>query len=204
MVYVNEKTKIVHLEKCHFAKKSNFKTLNFLQDALKRGYRLCKKCNLIYKLYLKEYSRLENYAKQNLLTFTLCPNYIKVSSINEQWKIALNENCKEISLYHKNSQGKFYDNYIPNYHLQNTTSESILGYFKYIFSHAKYVNNSSDTRADKKFFNNKSNSNLYRNSKRNSKKSKKNKKENNTQSIIELFKSLHKEEDYKDFLCYLT
>ena len=200
MIFANKNSvkKIIHVKDCLYLKNKKQKNIivfSDMRDAFKNGYTLCKKCNPIKKQYFKEEALVTNFAKANKLKVELREQEINIQSNQEQWKIVVACDGYGITLYHKNTDNRHSDNYVPNYHLQVVEKESIVGYLEYIVKHddckIKNAHKQEAMICVRK--------NHHKNKTKKTKPS-----TNGNNNVLALLKSLHKEDVYKDFLCYIT
>lgn len=201
MIYANKKSvkKVVHVKECSYLKNKKQKNIIIFSDmreALKHGYTLCQKCNPIKKQYLREEIFVNNFARANNLKVEFHKNEINVQSSLEQWKIVVDCDGSGMALYHRNTENRYNDNYVPNYHNQGVARETIVDYLKYIVKHDIYKKN--EILEQKNFFKKKS----YHVPKKHKEKKEKRSTEAKN-NILQLLKRLHSEEVYKDFLCYV-
>lgn len=200
MVYHNNKSKILHFTNCGYVKK-NSTLVSDLYKAFKQGYRFCKKCNPIRNLYLKQEIEILRYANRNGLYVFMKGNEIFINSSVEQWKIVMARNGKSFSLYHKNKNKYYADEYVPNYHLQNFKCEahSFIPYLEYVVRHKAYVNGliqTPDLRKNKSPVKQKASLKKH-------KRSSSNVQTETSYSPVEIMKRLYNEEYYSQFLQYV-
>ena len=200
MIYANKNSvkKVIHVKKCSYLKNKKQKNIIVfydMRDALKKGYKLCKKCNPIKKKYFKEEALITNFVKANKLKVEFREHEINIQSNKEQWKIVVASNGYGIALYHKNTDNRYSDNYVPNYHLQGIEKGSIVGYLEYIVKHDIFkIKNAHKQEAMI----------CVRKNHHKNKTKKARPVTNGKNNVLALLKSLHKEDVYKDFLCYIT
>ena len=146
MIYCNKRSldKVVHIKKCFYIKNKCLKEVivfTDLKEALQKGYRLCKNCNPLKRRYLEEEKEVLSLANKNNLKLNFCDTELRVQSPVEQWKIVVSRDGNGISLYHNNTENRYFDNYVPYYHLQDVVRDKITDYLKYILNHATYIEN---------------------------------------------------------------
>ncbi|MBQ8427868.1 MAG: hypothetical protein IJX18_01285 [Clostridia bacterium] len=197
MIYAKKtsRNKIVHIETCHHVKgkKRHYYFFPNLQTAYSQGYRLCKTCDPLLKTWKREKHSALNYAQKLGIKLQYDGCHLKATCGNEYWKIVVKPRGNGIALYHKNLTTYYEDPYVPYYHRQNLDCRTLLQILQYIHDHYKYR---------------KKNPVILSTNMKNIKKQKPRKqgkeKQQNNQKLVSLLKSLHKEDVYKDFLCYLT
>jgi len=141
MIYYNKKSKqkIVHISNCRYINKGNENIGTFctLQEAYKKGYRLCKKCNPVTVAFKKEKNAILDFVLKNKYFCKVKQDYISIISAESQWKIVADLYGKGVTLYHKNKEKakECDDEYIKNYHFQHIKCNSILSYLVYISMH---------------------------------------------------------------------
>lgn len=148
MCYVCGKTgnKIVHSMGCRYVKmmsEKNKKYFNSLKEAFEAGDKQCKYCAYINKYLKKEEKELERFCRPNGVYYYYNPSdgSLDVISHSGKWKIIVNGQKNYIWLYHKNSRGSNYRDFVPGYHSQRIHSSSLMGYMRYIVEHDKYREN---------------------------------------------------------------
>ena len=145
MYYYNLKSsrKIIHTADCFYVCNTDldfigcFKTL---AEAYDQGYRLCKCCSPLAKLYKSEKVQIIDYCQRNGFSVHLGRKSISVNSFFSKWKITFNCNG-DMVLYHKNTLKKDKDDMseIDGYHLQKCDSkDSVIDYLEYIERHDRY------------------------------------------------------------------
>lgn len=200
MIYANKNSvnKVIHLKECSYLKNKKQKNIIVFADmreALKKGYKLCKKCNPIKKQYFQEENSIINFAKANTLKVDLRKHEIYIQSDQEQWKMVVACDGYGIALYHRNTDNRHSDNYVPNYHLQGIEKESIVGYLEYIVKHdICKIKNAHKHEAMI----------CVRKNRHKNKIKKAKPATNEKNNVLSILKTLHKEDVYKDFLCYVT
>lgn len=201
MIYANKNSvkKVIHIKECSYLKNKEQKNIIVFFDmgeAFRQGYMLCQKCNPIKKQYFREGVFINNFAKANNLKVELGKQEINIQSSLEQWKIVVAHDGYGMALYHRNTENRYNDNYVPNYHNQGVARETIVDYLKYIVKHDIYKKN--EILEQRNFFKKK----CYHVPKKHKEKKEKRSIEVKN-NILQLLKRLHSEEVYKDFLCYV-
>lgn len=137
------RSKVVHSQACAHIRKlcreeiGIFTTLEAVKAA---GYRLCRHCNPLAKLYRREHKALQHYCRSHTAVIAFRDSFISVSTPISNWQIIVSGNGRELLLYHKNNVGTKAAGPVPGYHLQMISRDSIMGYLEYISEHDIYRN----------------------------------------------------------------
>ncbi len=141
MFYYSKRSrrKIIRTDKCSHLKKTpkefigTFKTVD---EAYKKGFRLCRHCNVIKKKYRLQEKEIRSFCEFNGMTAELEVDYISVKSLNSQWKIIPHSGAF-LQLYHKNTYIRKGDSksLIQGYHAQNIFRNDICDILAYIADH---------------------------------------------------------------------
>ncbi len=145
MFYYNKKSrkKIIHTAECFHVYNVDINDIGWFEavaDAYNKGYRFCKHCNPLIRMYNNESRQINDYCRENGLSYNLGNKSIVIYSIDSMWQITLDKNSR-IILYHKNDfkTNKDHLSEINGYHLQgDAKKDSILDYLKYIVEHDFY------------------------------------------------------------------
>ena len=144
-VYINRRTGMAHLESCFYVKNTHVskKTGHFsLKAALVSGCRLCSRCAGISSYYRAEKKEIDDFCGQNRLICECREDGLHIISRNEIWRIVMDMERNEPTLYHHNTRGnrkKADDAGLTDFHVQGCAWESILEYLRYIKRHEKAV-----------------------------------------------------------------
>ena len=111
-----------------------------LEDAYAAGYRLCRHCSPIAKLYRKESDVLQGYCQSHAASVFFKDRFIGISTPISDWRIIPSGKGNEVVLYHKNTLGDKKTGPVPRYHLQWVSQNTISGYLEYISDHDLYRN----------------------------------------------------------------
>ena len=111
-----------------------------LEDAYAAGYRLCRHCSPIAKLYRKESDVLQGYCQSHAASVFFKDRFIGISTPISDWRIIPSGKGNEVVLYHKNTLGDKKTGPVPGYHLQRVSQNTISGYLEYISDHDLYRN----------------------------------------------------------------
>lgn len=111
-----------------------------LEDAYAAGYRLCRHCSPIAKLYRKESDVLQGYCQSHAASVFFKDRFIGISTPISDWRIIPSGKGNEVVLYHKNTLGDKKTGPVPGYHLQWVSQNTISGYLEYISDHDLYRN----------------------------------------------------------------
>ena len=146
MFYYSKKNhrKIVHTEKCYILSKLDPEavgTFDTLPEAYKAGYRLCRRCSLLEKLYRSEEDALLDYARRNGMALFYSGKSLKIVSTISKWMLTLS-NDGGLALYHQNTIESRTDEQsdIPGYHYQKARYKTIIEYLDYIKEHDYFRN----------------------------------------------------------------
>ena len=144
-VYINKRTGMAHLESCFYVRNTHVskKTGHFsLRAALSAGCCLCSRCAGISGYYRAEKKEIDEFCGQNRLTCECREDGIHIISRNEIWRIVMDLERNEPTLYHHNTRGnrkKADDASLTDFHVQECAWKSILEYLRYIKRHEKAV-----------------------------------------------------------------
>ena len=123
MLYYSEsnKKKIVHFHDCPSAKmikKENQKAFGSVSYAIRNGYKLCKHCNPLEKLYEKDKEELKKFCHENVIALEYRGHELVLTTTQSKWKV-VPVSRTEYALYHANEKiAKEEESDIAGYHLQ--------------------------------------------------------------------------------------
>ena len=143
MLYYSEfsKGKIVHFNNCPSVKRikeENRKAFGSVFYAIRNGYKLCKHCNPLEKLYEKDREEVKEFCHQNVIAMNYKGYEIVFTTPWSTWKI-IPINKDEYALYHANEKiEKHSKGELEGYHIQNFSFNNLLDLCKYIVRHDKY------------------------------------------------------------------
>lgn len=124
--------KVIHCKQCTYVsriKDVHFEAFDYVEDAIKEGYRYCKCCDPM-KALIKEYEKeMDSFCQSNAVYYTECDGALVIVTPFSEWKAQLNTDGK-ITLYHKNTKGDKQD-----YHIQGKFSAEPLNILNYIAAH---------------------------------------------------------------------
>ena len=145
MFYYSKKSrkKVIHLDTCSIKGRihdNNLEYFESLQEAYKKGYRLCRHCSPLVRQYRQVKNDSCTYSLKKGIRFYYTDNAVVVKTSFSKWKIVVAETGKRLALYHKNTYKSAHDaeSLVEGYHLQNIRKGSIQGYFEYIANHDDY------------------------------------------------------------------
>jgi len=183
--------RIYHLESCWHIKRSKVEKIGSFADfgeCLLSGYKFCKHCNPVSKLYAKEKEEISKYIKENGIWVINKIAHIYVDTIKSQWLIVYDENKGKLRLYHQNEWADKKDSMIPGYHLQDAKSNTVVGYLKYVVAHDNYRKNNKPFIPGPKLSEMKKGSKAWKKQAKKLKKRRNKKAANRVIRIIETFK----------------
>ena len=137
------RSKIVHQSTCQHIQNVSVEDVGSfenLEDAYAAGYRLCRHCSPIAKLYRKESDVLQGYCQSHAASVFFKDRFIGISTPISDWRIIPSGKGNEVVLYHKNTLGDKKTGPVPRYHLQWVSQNTISGYLEYISDHDLYRN----------------------------------------------------------------
>ncbi|MBR5140667.1 MAG: hypothetical protein IKV16_06380 [Clostridia bacterium] len=144
MYYYSKKSKnkIVHEMKCHHIRNIPIDRIGWfetLDEAYSGGYRLCKHCSPIAKIYRREREKILRFARENGLAVNLGSRAIFIASPRSTWRIVAGDEGEAL-LYHKNELlgGDGSGRFICAFHLQRVKMESVIEYLDYIVKHDRF------------------------------------------------------------------
>lgn len=145
MYYYSKKSriKVVHRSLCAHIQNvcvEDVGSFESLEEAYAAGYRLCRHCSPIAKLYRKESDALQGYCQSHAAAVFFKDRFIGISTPVSDWRIVPSGNGDEVVLYHKNTLGNEKKGPVPGYHLQRVSQDTITGYLEYISDHDFYRN----------------------------------------------------------------
>lgn len=111
-----------------------------VEEAMEQGYEFCLDCCEISNQYRKEENEIQSYCHQNALIVEMDWSHeeLNVWSPYSQWIISKGQEG-ELVLYHRNTFGiQGEKTYIPGYHFQNVSKNTIIDYLIYIIHHDAY------------------------------------------------------------------
>lgn len=135
MYFANSSSMIIHYPDCrHVAriKRINLTGYERLDNAGKKGYRLCKCCDPMSRKVQPYEAEMETYCRENKYRFRVIYGQLIINTPFSQWKVYAGTNGG-YDLYHKNTQGC-----IKNYHLQRSDMKDPMAILKYINCHDNY------------------------------------------------------------------
>ena len=146
MFYYSKKSaqKVVHTKHCCHLMNTPKEDIGCFSNAEKAhnyGYRLCKDCGPLEKYFARKKDTIEDFCRQNEISYKLEGNELLVETPYSSWKIITEGLQSFMCLYHKNELGKGRNSAVAGYHLQDHKSHSILSYLHYICSHDEYRQN---------------------------------------------------------------
>lgn len=115
------RSKIVHQSTCQHIQNVSVEDVGSfenLEDAYAAGYRLCRHCSPIAKLYRKESDVLQGYCQSHAASVFFKDRFIGISTPISDWRIIPSGKGNEVVLYHKNTLGDKKTGPVPRYHLQ--------------------------------------------------------------------------------------
>lgn len=144
MLYCSEKNKkkIVHFEDCSFSKTildQNQKHFKTLFSAVKEGYRLCKRCNPLEKLYKENEKEVRSFCFENVIALDYREYEINLTTQHSKWKI-IPVSRTEYLFLHANERLEKYPpkSPVPGYHPQEVHYDNLLSFCQYILEHDTY------------------------------------------------------------------
>lgn len=146
MLYYSKigKEKIAHFEGCPCQKaisKENLKTFKNVFAATRNGYRVCKHCNPLEKMYKENEAEVKEFCKRHVIIPSFRGHEIMLVTLDSSWKMVPISRT-HVHFYHANE--KLTDNPppspIPGYHLQKAFFPDFLSYCKYVAKHDLYRN----------------------------------------------------------------
>ena len=137
--------KVVHFSGCSYLKgkyKRDLKAFHSLIPTLKEGYKLCKCCNPLEKLYRKDEEEVKKFCYENLIAIDFKGHEINFITLDSEWKVIPISRTEYIFL-HKNEVSKkkkkdMPKSPIPGYHIQNIRFNNLLPFCEYILRHDNY------------------------------------------------------------------
>lgn len=102
------RSKIVHQSTCQHIQNVSVEDVGSfenLEDAYAAGYRLCRHCSPIAKLYRKESDVLQGYCQSHAASVFFKDRFIGISTPISDWRIIPSGKGNEVVLYHKNTLG---------------------------------------------------------------------------------------------------
>ena len=100
------RSKIVHQSTCQHIQNVSVEDVGSfenLEDAYAAGYRLCRHCSPIAKLYRKESDVLQGYCQSHAASVFFKDRFIGISTPISDWRIIPSGKGNEVVLYHKNT-----------------------------------------------------------------------------------------------------
>lgn len=139
----NSRKKVVHLDTCPTKRLIHDENIGYfetLQDAYKKGYRLCRHCSPLVRQYREIKDDCCTYSLKKGIEFFYTDKAVTIKTSLSKWKIIPSENGLRLQLYHKNTYKSAHDSesVVPGYHLQNVRKGTIQGYLEYISEHDDY------------------------------------------------------------------
>ena len=137
----NSRRKVVHTSRCFWMDRISPERLgafSTLDEARRQGYRLCRCCDLVGRMYRAESPRLDAYCQEMGMSIRCCPGCVQVVAPHSLWKIILSEDGGAVQLYHGNTYNKGETGPCPGYHQQKVKRGSLAGYLEYIGQHEDY------------------------------------------------------------------
>lgn len=137
---VKSKDKIFHNQNCYktkFIKEQNMQYFYTVDEARKKGYRLCSCCSPLSRQLRVEEKILLDFCQKNGVLYFRNDDCVEIYTNYSSWKLVVSE-AKNLRLYHKNEHVKRGNAPIPGYHRQKFKGKTILSYLKYIVKHDAY------------------------------------------------------------------
>lgn len=139
----NSRKKVVHSSDCfhiQYVEVDNVGSFETLEKVYQSGYRLCRHCSPIAKLYRKESNSMTEYCCKHAASFFFHDKFIGIHTPYSKWRIIPIEGTNGLALYHKNTYASKHDteSAVPGYHLQKVCKKSVHAYLEYIVEHEYY------------------------------------------------------------------
>lgn len=135
--------KIIHVNQCRYIQNKRKIDLGYFhtkEQGIAEGYRLCKCCTHIGKLFNKQRSELKSFCEEKNYSIFLENDILNVVTPFSKWKMHTIKHSKKIKLYHNNSIYTLYDKseFIPGYHIQGVFKADLIWILNYIYEHNQY------------------------------------------------------------------
>lgn len=137
----NSLEKVIHTDLCPHRKEILSKNLIMFktsEDAYKKGYRLCKRCNMLTLLYKREFSQILTFCRSNPIMCNVDDKFLYIYTPHSSWRIVPVSTTETTRLYHRNTQVRGENEAIPGFHHQKVHYKSIVEYLDYIVGHEYY------------------------------------------------------------------
>lgn len=134
MVVVNIKTKVAHNPDCYIIgniKVDNISHYESIRYAANDGYRLCKHCDPMQKLFRIKRTKMEKYCQKRDIVYTVENGDLIITTPYSEWKVFLKDD--KYLLYHRNAAG-----HKKHYHLQTDKFTNLMDIALYIHRHDKF------------------------------------------------------------------
>lgn len=135
------KNKIIHTDACryrHAISQNHMGSFEILAEAHEAGYRLCKACSPLVKMFRDEEEKLMVLCREKGLAISLRRNFITISSPRSKWRILADDNRNRTMLYHCNDFDYENASPVPGYHNQHVNYATLQEYLDYIIDHDYY------------------------------------------------------------------
>ena len=139
----NSRKKVIHLDSCFHCRAvetDNIGSFHTLEEAYEQGYRLCRHCSPLVRLYRREGEAMAAVCLNKAITYFFHDRFIGIETPRSKWKIVPREESGGFALYHKNTYETSRDSQsaVPGYHLQRVSKESAKEYLEYVVEHEYY------------------------------------------------------------------
>lgn len=134
--------KIVHFSGCSYLRgngQGKYKSFFSSSAAAKEGYRLCKHCNPLEKMYRENEDELKKFCFENVIAVEYRGYEIDFTTLESKWKVVpISRN--RVLFFHANEvlNKKAPKTSIHGYHLQNIEFNNLLSFCQYILEHDAY------------------------------------------------------------------
>lgn len=139
----DSKRKIAHTPTCFHIRHADIERIGSFEtpvQARRRGYRLCKHCNLTARQYQKEETAILDASLRLGLSVQLYAYGVEIVTPHSRWRLMLDEMGRGMDLYHQNTiviEGQ--QSMLPGYHLQGDVKKQTIGdYLSYIAAHDSF------------------------------------------------------------------
>lgn len=135
--------KIIHTQYCRYIQNRSKDDLGYFYnkyDAFSKGFRLCKYCSRIGKLYMKQQKAVTEFCAEKNYSISLDNDVLNIITPFSKWKTTFSKNGNKLKLYHRNSIYSLNNNkkHISDYHQQCFFNADLLIVLDYIYNHDKY------------------------------------------------------------------
>lgn len=135
--------KIFHTQHCRYIRNCDSKNLSFFstkEEGFAAGYRTCKCCTKLAKIYQKQKSNVLRFCEEKNYKLIFINDVIDIATPFSKWKIHSTKKGRKLKLFHENSVYTVNNKmeFFNGYHTQGVFDTDLIKVLEYIYNHDKY------------------------------------------------------------------